>query len=727
MFAGVVAVWTLTGALAARLEAQTAPEPAEDAKRLDNWLQRLKSPDAKERRRAAEAIGSWAAQARSAVPRLAARMRTEKDVETLKAIASALVAARDAAVPSLTGLLWDENTDLRFLAAYCLAQIGAPARPAVPSLLQRLKGGDGPTRDIAVRALAAIGAREAVPELVPLLGDKDPDVGTAALQALTELGAEARLLVPPVIERLRDKSVVARQGAVTVLFNLGREAKPAIAGLVKALGDDDPEVRRGAALALGRIGPAAQEATPALVAVMNGDSPAFVRLAAAEALWRIERHKEVAPALKSWLKNQSGPPTVPMAQWLWRVEKDPGALAVLREVVEKKRSGDRGAALEALIQIGPKASPTLPAVAVLLKDEDPGLRAAAANLLARVGETAGPLAPPLSDALREKDAAVRLALLHARWHVLKDRQVIPRLAELLKDKDTAVREAAGWTLEAIGPDAREAVAALEATFGDPQGTVRVAAASAAWRIAKPPAALAALISTLKDEDAASRDAAAIQLGYALREQAGPAVPALVQALWDEDTRVRSSAAEALGRIGSPARPAIPALIAMLQGPGQPDFLYSSASEALGLMGPAARAAVGVLREKLKHPDSYVRVNAAKALWLIDRSRSGEDAAMVGLEDRNDRARLCAAETLWLMQQHPQSIPTLIELLSEPGPKAANGRYMAARALGRIGAPARAATAALLEASNDVEAPLRETALEALKRIDPEAARKAAVR
>src|SRR5207302_6164454 len=73
--------------------------------------------------------------------------------------------------------------------------------------------------------------------------------------------------------------------------------------------------------------------------------------------------------------------------------------------------------------------------------------------------------------------------------------------------------------------------------------------------AAPPPAVAALTHQLSSSNAITRSRAARELG-ALKEQAGAAVPHLARALADADPFVARDAAEALGRIGPVATPAL---------------------------------------------------------------------------------------------------------------------------------------------------------------------------
>ncbi len=77
-------------------------------------------------------------------------------------------------------------------------------------------------------------------------------------------------------------------------------------------------------------------------------------------------------------------------------------------------------------------------------------------------------------------------------------------------------------------------------------------------------AVPALSDSLADTDPFVRLQACRALAY-MGAQAKDAVPALTHTLNDSETAVREAAAEALGQIGLPSTPAVPALMQMLRG------------------------------------------------------------------------------------------------------------------------------------------------------------------
>src|SRR5215471_2013797 len=158
-----------------------------------------------------------------------------------------------------------------------------------------------------------------------------------------------------------------------------------------------------------------------------------------------------------------------------------------------------------------------------------------------------------------------------------------------------------------------------------------------------------------------RAAACYAFQYFGSDEAAIVVPSLIPLLKDRDHRLRSGAAYALGRIGPPARDAVPALKAALQNALKDEandeparmFRYHIA-RALGKLGPEARSAVTPLAELLKDRDAYVRSAAGEALGLIGPgARAAVPALTRALEDGEAAVRLEAAQALWRIQKSPR--------------------------------------------------------------------------
>jgi HEAT repeat protein len=160
---------------------------------------------------------------------------------------------------------------------------------------------------------------------------------------------------------------------------------------------------------------------------------------------------------------------------------------------------------------------------------------------------------------------------------------------------------------------------------------------------------------------------------------GKLLSAWIEQLTDRSATARQEAAEALGKIGPAAKPAVGPLIAALA--DSDDAVRDAAAEALAAFG---KDAVAPLVAALKHTDANVRRGAAAAL-----SNMGPAAR--------------------------DAVEPLVTLLKNDAD--ADVREAAIRALGAIGPDAKTAAPALRDALTDKDQRIREAAATALKRIE----------
>ncbi len=168
--------------------------------------------------------------------------------------------------------------------------------------------------------------------------------------------------------------------------------------------------------------------------------------------------------------------------------------------------------------------------------------------LGAIGPAASPAATPvLQDALTNLDDRLRSSAVMAIDQIHSQPEVfVPALINALKDSDAGVRHWAAMALAKYGAAAKPAVPALIAILNDPDPYVRVEAANALKSI-DPVAAMPALINALKDSYGLVRALSAIALAR-YGPAAKPAVPALIALLNDADPGVRVEAASALKAI-----------------------------------------------------------------------------------------------------------------------------------------------------------------------------------
>jgi HEAT repeat protein len=509
----------------------------------------------------------------------------------------------------------------------------------------------------------------------------------------------------------------------------------------KQLSSGDSGVRRSAAFALGRLGGEAYQAVPELAACLQKDTDAGVRDMAATALGDIAASSPVG-GLDVW--------------------KEAGA--ALEKALADRDPRVRRSAAYALGSLGKHGAPAAAALKRALGDrESAAVRQNAAWALGRLGDPAGaPGVDPLCDLLRDGDALVRRDAAGALGALGRNaaRKAVPPLLALVKsERDEVARKTALDALAHLaGPEHRGSADTLYPLLDSQDPEEARAAAFILGNMGGETAtkALPVLRGTLRDEDPVLQAMAAASLAN-VGPPAAPAVPELTRALGrGRDPTVRRNAALALGHIGEAARDAVPALARAL-GPTEPLMVRRHAAEALGQLRypinePAVPAILDVVRRDTDDP--MVRQRCIWALFgLQEIERVGADRVLEAvLEEkavestlvRYDAARLLAYQ---LRDRAPdRTVDVLLHMLGNTellvfnrtdaqvtgaGTESSRGqsdvranlggdaRYMAALALGRLGAKAAKrddVARALRAAAKDKDARLSEDAKTALKAL-----------
>jgi len=142
-----------------------------------------------------------------------------------------------------------------FAGSFVLPPDHDPA--AVPVLVQLLSDDDPEVRDYAALALGDCGpdATAALPRLTEALRDDAPEVRRSAAVSVGRIDRRPEITVPVLSRMLTDKEVLVRCRVANLLGELGPDARAAVPALRQALVDEDPQVRVEAAEALKRIDP----------------------------------------------------------------------------------------------------------------------------------------------------------------------------------------------------------------------------------------------------------------------------------------------------------------------------------------------------------------------------------------------------------------------------------------------------------------------------------------
>jgi HEAT repeat protein len=336
------------------------------------FVDRLYSPDPRERAEAACQIGRRSKDAASAIPILlsmladdvpvpavecemspwlrralatSADARKWSETSPAKEAAEALGDIGNASVSGLLASLASPDWKVRTFAALGLGEVDdlVERGPVIGALASRLNDAHAEVRDRSACALGEIEDAAAVDPLLKALHDGDARVRTRAAWALGEI--EDAAAVDGLVAVLADSDPGVREKAVWALGEI--ESERAVVGLVPLLGDASPKVRRQVAWALGEI--ESRDAVPALAQTLT-DTDVDVRRQSAWALGEIEDAAAVVPLSKAL--NDADAQVRKTAAWALGQIDDASAIDALRAAADDANSEVRRAVAHALRDLG---------------------------------------------------------------------------------------------------------------------------------------------------------------------------------------------------------------------------------------------------------------------------------------------------------------------------------------------------------------------------------------
>lgn len=529
------------------------------------------------RRKAAFALGRLAGDPGSTMTVLVKAFADEHD-DVRQAAGDALAKFGKAAIPPLLDLLKGENTKARLQAATSLGEIGSDAKDAVPLLKERFLANPGDNVHHYANVLAKIG-RPAVPALEAGFKDSRPEVRQAAGQALAQVGADAvgvlvdalgdknvevRRLAAQTLwpMRIGDKSVVialafaladnddlVRQHSMNALANLGPQAKLGAAKIKEALVDMNPNVRQQAYFLLQQIG---EDPRPALkLALASQNDKVRINTAALMANVGLDI-KDATPVLLDALKHDDLGLRMQAASTLAQRNLHSDRTGpIFIDGLKHKSPGVRVQACQGLAMLGNfgKTDPaSLNALTGALKDSESVVRQQALYALQNQRGDISAILPSLVELTKDKDISIRQQII---WMFSRaGANGAPHLANLLKDSDASIRIQAMQTLRNMGKNAEKALPAIKEAVKDENGNVRLNAMLILTTIGgEGPQYLAKQFEV--EKDASTR----IQLlqNLAFSGQAKFAAPLLVTAIKDPSVEVRQGVVNLLGYFGQDSK------------------------------------------------------------------------------------------------------------------------------------------------------------------------------
>lgn len=464
----------------------------------------------------------------------------------------------EAAVPSLINALKDPKATLRARAAETLgmlAKAGVPMKDAIPDLIILLNDKDPAAQSEAAKALGEIGpaAVQAFPYLVKVLTDENRLFRSDALKSLYKIDA-ARML--PLTEALlaHPDSIMVRT-AISGLVKAGEPAVPALTGIIK---DGGTKIETTVVVALGDIGPAAAKAVPHLIKAMDRHIKKY-RMGSVFSLCLISTlgdigpdAEEAVPILIECLKNTKHSVREQAAESLGNIGPcAEEAVPYLMEALKDQSYRVKGRAIEALKAIGLKKEAVPGLINVLFTCDVDFVQNLASSALGQIG---APAIPGLEEILKNENSNIRLKAIKA-FGYMRDfaADVIPLLTDaLLNDREPKVRAEAAESLENTGFVSGSMLSALiQALKSDRESAVRLSILDALSKIdIDNREIIPVLLETLeKDTNAGIRSKIILMLAEMGPEAEG-AIPALLKIQKSPQARLQKAALYALEKIKS---------------------------------------------------------------------------------------------------------------------------------------------------------------------------------
>jgi HEAT repeat protein len=548
--------------------------------------------------------------------------------------------------------------------------------------------------------------------------------GADPLDALVELDSPAEVVVPLFAEMLKVPEL--RPRALSYLGTVLQREKvvpvPAIDLLVGALGDDDRRISAEAARILSTLGLVARQRGMDTLLKMVETAPPTRALTAAMELLLFETDRSAAvPMLCKRLRGEDVEGRFAAFLGLGMLGEDasPAVPEIVRAMVAREAGQVRShwshggpqpsrRSLQRALRIGGGKEPLTLAVFAGVFSE----RSAGALALELIGEEAEERGVGLLlEILEHGDAPIRVGAIASigaiRRNGVSTEVALPTLlGRLAAEVESGRPKSAGddqqpeavvlaAALARIGPDDARVIRAIASLVGVPDKVARDSAARILGELGpKAGAAVPDLVRLLKAPDAEDRSDAAKALGR-IRADGDRAVPALNAALGDEDWRVRVEAAWSLGNFGpDEARAGVSAMIDLLHDPD--DDRRGYAARTFRHNSSVAEPAIPALLEAMgDNPGSFLEYDCKDALRSIAPGDSRGGRWFISLRDGTSPVRRQAACAIGRLHEgDAKSIAALVEALDD---RDIPLRAIAAAALGCLGPAAEGAAGALEKA------------------------------
>lgn len=480
-------------------------------------------------------------------------------------------------------------------------------------------------------------------------------------------------------ERIENPDPAKRIDAVDSMRKLAHRDSRAEQSLARALSDEDWRVALVAAEALSKLKARDPSTAEALVAASHRGIPDSDEFALSLRMGRAVTFGEYTWTALLKMEETAVPAVRPLLtdpHWLCRnnaafllIRHDPDVLQPLTAALDHDSAEVRSSAAYTLYSLRERAAPALTRLTELLMDKDHSVRKNCARAIGAIGPSGAKAIPALIELLSDIHNDACQESIEA-LSAMREASVTA-LSAVLGDSAADVRKRLGCAqaLERMRKAAERATPALTlAVEKDEAPHVRWLCARALRNIGNAASGAGpALASRLKTETHKDTAIALVEAFDSINADIDVAVPALTDSLSHHILEVRGIAAGVLGRLGSRAHAAVPALLEHLRQDGDTHrAILQSLASILGDSGYVG----GDILPRLKSPDVEVRLGGACMLGQYS-NIMGEKAfsqkLQLALADPDPRVRLaaCFAPRWFKKEMSEEALQTLRARKDDP--------------------------------------------------------------
>lgn len=410
----------------------------------------------------------------------------------------------------------------------------------------------------------------------------------------------------------------------------GEKIAASVKELTKALGDPDTFVRSYSALALGKLDKPDAKTVAALAKLLT-DPEARVRGTAIRSLRRLKPGSDVMLPIMIQVLEQADPQGAMLAIETI-AESGEKAIDALTKALKNERA--RYWACLALGEAGPKAKAAVPALVEVLSDDRPEIQTQALLALGKIGPDAASAVTKIAGSIKAEQPAVQYAAAFALGSI-GAAEGADGLKAAGKSDDPMLKTLSAWGLAKISPNnavlVKQAAEQLAASLKSNDQHVRAAAARGLADLKPDPAIVGPpLVAALSDIDPEVRG----NIVEAISGLGAKVVPNVVTGL--KNPILRDASAAILARIGPDAKAALPQLVAALDdatstGQSSADEFHAEVLMAIAAVGPNDLAKnAAIVKKCLALLKSDNEVVQRRATYVLGKVGAGAKSATAAL-------------------------------------------------------------------------------------------------